>query len=216
MINKEWDLILKEEYNKEYFKNLFLFLKKEYKENTIYPTRENLFSSLTNVEYKKIKVVILGQDPYHGEGEAHGMCFSVREGTKNPPSLKNIFKELNNDLNIKRDNSDLTDWSKQGILLLNSIMTVEKDKPLSHKNIGWEQLTDRIIELIGEKEEPVVFILWGNYAKSKKNLIKNEKHLILEGFHPSPLSASRGFFESKPFSKTNEFLEKNNIEKILW
>lgn len=216
MINKEWDLILKEEYNKEYFKNLFLFLEKEYKKNTIYPTRENLFSSLTNVEYKKIKVVILGQDPYHGEGEAHGMCFSVREGTKNPPSLKNIFKELNNDLNIKRDNSDLTDWSKQGILLLNSIMTVEKDKPLSHKNIGWEQLTDRIIELIGEKEEPVVFILWGNYAKSKKNLIKNEKHLILEGVHPSPLSASRGFFESKPFSKTNEFLEKNNIEKILW
>jgi len=216
MISKEWDILLKEEYEKDYYKNLFSFLENEYNNKTIYPSRDNLFTSLINTSYEKINVVILGQDPYHGDGEAHGLCFSVREGIKTPPSLKNIFKELYNDLEIKRINTDLTDWSKQGVLLLNSIMTVEKDNPLSHKNRGWEKFTDNIIELLGKREKPIVFILWGNYAKSKKELIKNKNHFILESVHPSPLSASRGFFGSKPFSKTNKFLKDNKFEKIIW
>lgn len=216
MINKKWDIILKDEIKKDYFKNLGIFVKNEYKHKIIYPEYKNIFNALRYTDYDEVKVVILGQDPYHGEHEAHGLSFSVPEGVKMPPSLFNIFKELNNDLGIKRTKTDLTDWAKQGVLLLNSIMTVVKDSPLSHKSKGWEIFTDRLIELLGEREEPMVFILWGSYARSKKELIKNKNHLILESVHPSPLSASRGFFGSKPFSKTNKFLLKNNIKPIDW
>ena len=216
MINKKWDVILKDEIKKDYFKNLGIFVKNEYKHKIIYPEYKNIFNALRYTDYEEVKVVILGQDPYHGEHEAHGLSFSVPEGVKMPPSLFNIFKELNNDLGIKRTKTDLTDWAKQGVLLLNSIMTVVKDSPLSHKSKGWEIFTDRLIELLGEREEPMVFILWGSYARSKKELIKNKNHLILESVHPSPLSASRGFFGSKPFSKTNNFLLKNNIKPIDW
>lgn len=216
MINVKWDLILKDEYQKYYFKDLGIFVKNEYNNRTIYPEYKNIFNALKYTDYDKVKVVILGQDPYHGENEAHGLSFSVRAGVKMPPSLRNIFMELYGDLGIKRNNTDLTDWATQGVLLLNSIMTVVKDTPLSHKGKGWEIFTDKIIEKLGEREEPLVFIFWGSYARSKKELIKNTNHLILESVHPSPLSASRGFFGSKPFSKTNEFLKKNNIKEIDW
>ncbi len=216
MINKKWDEVLKDEFKKEYFEKLGIFIKDEYKNKTIYPEYKNIFNALRYTDYDDVKVVILGQDPYHGDKEAHGLSFSVQEGVPMPPSLRNIFKELYNDLGVKRDLTDLTDWAKQGVLLLNSIMTVVKDTPLSHKDKGWEIFTDYIIEKLGEREEPIVFILWGNYARSKKELIKNKKHLIIESVHPSPLSASRGFFGSKPFSKTNAFLEKNNIKPIKW
>lgn len=216
MINQEWDKILEEELKKEYFKQLGIFVKNEYKNKIIYPEYKDIFNALRFTDYNEVKVVILGQDPYHGEKEAHGLSFSVKEGVAMPPSLRNIFKELENDIGVKRNLTDLTDWAKQGVLLLNSIMTVVKDSPLSHKEKGWEIFTDNIIKYLGEREEPIVFILWGSYARSKKDLIKNKNHLILESVHPSPLSANRGFFGSKPFSKTNEFLEKNNIESIRW
>ena len=216
MINKKWDIILKDEYEKEYFKNLGVFVKNEYKSKIIYPEYQNIFNALRYTDYDQVKVVILGQDPYHGENEAHGLSFSVREGVKMPPSLLNIFKELYSDLGIKRTKTDLTDWANEGILLLNSIMTVVKDTPLSHKGKGWEVFTDTVIEKLGEREEPIVFILWGSYARSKKELIKNKNHLILESVHPSPLSANRGFFGSKPFSKTNNFLKENNMNEINW
>ena len=167
-------------------------------------------------DYDEVKVVILGQDPYHGIGEAHGLSFSVQEGCKMPPSLRNIYKELYSDLGIKRNTTDLTSWAKQGVLMLNSIMTVVKDTPLSHKGKGWETFTDMVITKLGEREEPIVFIFWGSYARSKKALIKNKKHLILESVHPSPFSANNGFFGSKPFSKTNQFLKENGIEEIVW
>ena len=216
MLNKKWDLLLKDEMKKDYFKELGIFVKNEYNKKTVYPEYKDIFKTLRLTDYDEVKVVILGQDPYHGENEAHGLSFSVPQGIKMPPSLLNIFKELNNDLGIKRTKTDLTDWGEQGVLLLNSILTVVKDSPLSHKNKGWEIFTDRLIELLGEREKPMVFILWGNYARSKKELIKNKNHLIIENVHPSPLSASRGFFGSKPFSKTNDFLIKNNIKPIKW
>lgn len=216
MINKNWDIILKDELEKEYFKNLNIFIENEYKNKTIYPPYENIFDALRFTDYDKVKVVILGQDPYHGLGEAHGLSFSVKDGVKIPPSLRNIFKELKSDLEINRTSTDLTDWAKQGVLLLNSIMTVQKDTPLSHKNKGWEIFTDNIIKCLNERKEPVIFILWGNFARSKKVLIKNKHHKIIESAHPSPLSASRGFFDSKPFSKTNEYLKQLKKEKINW
>lgn len=216
MINKKWDVVLKDEFEKDYFRNLGIFVKNEYKTRKIYPEYENIFNALRYTDYDDVKVVILGQDPYHGEGEAHGLSFSVREGVKMPPSLLNIFKELYSDLGIKRTKTDLTDWAQEGVLLLNSIMTVVKDTPLSHKGKGWETFTDTVIEKLGERETPMVFILWGSYARSKKELIKNKNHLILESVHPSPLSANRGFFGSRPFSKTNDFLKKNNLSEIHW
>lgn len=216
LINKKWDIILKEEYSSEYFKKLGLFVKNEYKNKIVYPKYENIFNALRYTDYDDVKVVILGQDPYHGENEAHGLSFSVLDGVRRPPSLDNIFKELYNDIGIKRTNNNLSDWTKEGVLLLNSIMTVIKDKPLSHKGEGWEIFTDNIIKYLNEREKPVVFILWGAYARSKKELITNKRHLIIESAHPSPLSASRGFFGSKPFSKCNEFLRKNGYEEIKW
>ena len=213
MINKKWDVILKKEFESDYFKKLGVFVKKEYKHKIIYPEYKDIFNALRYTDYDEVKVVILGQDPYHGEKEAHGLSFSVKEGVAMPPSLRNIFTELYNDVGVKRNLTDLTDWANQGVLLLNSIMTVVKDTPLSHKNKGWEIFTDNIIKYLGEREEPMVFILWGSYARSKKELIKNK---ILESVHPSPLSANRGFFGSKPFSKTNNFLRENNIKEINW
>lgn len=216
MINKKWDIVLKEELKKDYFKKLGIFVKSEYKHKTVFPPYENIFDALRFTDYDCVKVVILGQDPYHGLGEAHGLSFSVRKGIKIPPSLLNIFKELKNDLGIDRTNTDLTDWAKQGVLLLNSIMTVVKDRPLSHKDKGWEIFTDKIIKLLNERQEPVIFILWGNFARSKKALITNSRHKIIESAHPSPLSANRGFFGSKPFSKTNIYLKEMNKEPIQW
>lgn len=216
MINKKWDIILKDEIKKDYFKELGIFIKNEYKTKTIFPNYENIFDALRFTDYDKVKVVILGQDPYHGLGEAHGLSFSVKENVKMPPSLQNIFKELYSDLGIKRTKSDLTDWAKDGVLLLNSIMTVVKDNPLSHKNRGWEIFTDNIISKLNEREEPVIFLLWGNFARNKKELITNKRHKIIESVHPSPLSASRGFFGSKPFSKINNYLKEMNKEEINW
>lgn len=215
-VNNNWDIILKDEYEKEYFKNLLNYINEEYNNKTVYPLKENIFKALEYTDYNDIKVVILGQDPYHGEGEAQGLSFSIPNDIRITPSLRNIFKELKNDLNIERTNTDLTDWAKQGILLLNAILTVCKDTPLSHKDKGWEIFTDEIIKKINEREEPVVFILWGNYARSKKKLITNKNHYIIESAHPSPLSASRGFFDSKPFSKTNNILISINKESIRW
>lgn len=216
MINKKWDIVLKDDFESPYFEELGVFVKNEYKHKIIYPEYRDIFNALRYTDYDDVKVVILGQDPYHGEHEAHGLSFSVKEGVPMPPSLRNIFKELKNDIGVDRTQTDLTDWAKQGVLLLNSIMTVVKDTPLSHKDKGWEIFTDNVIKKLGEREKPIVFILWGNYARSKKDLIKNKNHLIIENVHPSPLSASRGFFGSKPFSKTNAFLEKNGIPKINW
>lgn len=216
MINKKWDIVLKDELKKDYFKNLGIFVKKEYKTKRIFPPYNNIFDALRYTDYDDVKVVILGQDPYHGLGEAHGLSFSVHQNVAMPPSLQNIFKELENDLKIKRTNSDLTDWAKQGVLLLNSIMTVEMDKPLSHQNKGWEIFTDNIIKLLNKRDKPVIFVLWGSFARSKKSLIDGNKHYIIESVHPSPLSAYRGFFGSKPFSKINNYLKKNNIEEIKW
>ena len=216
MINKSWDIVLKNEYNSEYFKKLGLFVKGEYQTKIVYPRYENIFNALRYTDYDDVKVVILGQDPYHGENEAHGLSFSVLEGVRRPPSLDNVFKELYSDLGVKRTNNNLSDWAKQGVLLLNSIMTVIKDKPLSHKSRGWEIFTDNIIKYLNDREKPVVFILWGSYARSKKELITNKRHLIIESAHPSPLSAYRGFFGSKPFSKCNAFLKQHGEEEIKW
>ena len=216
MINKKWDIVLKEEMNKEYFKKLGIFVKNEYKSKICYPQYKDIFNALRYTDYDEVKVVILGQDPYHGENEAHGLSFSVKDDVRRPPSLNNIFKELESDLEIKKTNNDLTNWAKQGVLLLNSIMSVVKDTPLSHKEKGWEIFTDNIIKLLNEREEPMVFILWGGYARSKKKLITNKNHYIVESVHPSPLSAYNGFFGSRPFSKTNNFLISKNIQPIDW
>lgn len=217
LVSKSWDKVLGEEYKKDYFVNMMTYLKKEYQNKEIYPPKNYIFNALRITSYEDVKVVILGQDPYHGEGEAHGLSFSVQEGIKFPPSLQNIFKELKNDLNFEApETGDLTLWAKEGVLLLNSILTVEKDKAASHSKLGWEAFTDEIIKQVNEKNTPVVFILWGNYARSKKALITNKQHFIIESVHPSPLSASRGFFGSKPFSKTNKFLKEHNMEEINW
>ena len=216
MINKKWDVILNDEFKKDYFASLGKFVKNEYKNKIIFPEYKNIFNSLRLTDYDDVKVVIIGQDPYHGVGEAHGLCFSVREGVKIPPSLANIFKELKSDLGITRTKTDLSDWASQGVLLLNAIMTVEKDKPLSHKDKGWEIFTDNIIKYLNKREKPIIFVLWGNFARSKKELIDLNKHYVIESAHPSPLSASRGFFGSKPFSKINKILKENNQEIIKW
>lgn len=216
MINKKWDIILEKDFNQEYFKKLGTFVKNEYKTKTCYPPYKDIFNALRYTDYDDVKVVILGQDPYHDVNQAHGLSFSVRDNVQRPPSLINIFKELQNDLEIKKYNNDLTPWAKQGVLLLNAIMTVEKDKPLSHKGRGWEIFTDNIISYLNEREKPIVFILWGSFARSKREMITNPKHYIIESPHPSPLSASRGFFGSKPFSKANSYLKKEGIDPIEW
>jgi uracil-DNA glycosylase len=217
MIGNDWDKILAPEFAKEYFKNLQEFIINEYKIKTVYPKISEIFNAFIHTDYKDIKVVILGQDPYHGENEAEGLSFSVKEGIPKPPSLTNILTELNSDLGYQiPKNGSLLPWAEQGVLLLNTSLTVVKDTPKSHSNKGWEIFTDAVIELINKKDTPVVFILWGSDARSKKNLITNKIHHIIESPHPSPLSAYRGFFGSKPFSKANQFLEKNNINQINW
>ena len=217
MTNNNWDIVLKEEYEKEYFKNIVEFINKTYKEKIIFPPKNLILSALNLTDYDNVKVVILGQDPYHGIGEANGLAFSVDDGIRIPPSLQNIYKELNSDLGISiAKTGNLESWAREGVLLLNSVLTVEKDKPASHKNIGWEIFTDAIISKINEKREPVVFVLWGNFAKSKKKLITNPIHCVIESSHPSPFSVHYGFFGSKPFSKANAFLKKNNIKEINW
>lgn len=217
MIGNSWDKVLKEMFDSKEYQAFFQKIDNEYQNKIIYPKKENIYNALKLTPYENVKVVIVGQDPYHGENEAHGLSFSVQRGIKLPPSLKNIYKEISNDLNIVEPNcGDLTSWAKEGVLLLNSVLTVEKDKPASHAKIGWNKYTDYIIQKINEKEKPVVFILWGNFAKTKKELITNPKHLIITSAHPSPFSARNGFFGSKPFSKTNEFLKENNIKPINW
>lgn len=212
----DWDVLLHDEFEKDYFKNLMNRVNHEYRYKTIYPAYENIFNALKLTSYQDVKVVILGQDPYHGKNQAHGLSFSVHDNIVRPPSLNNIMKELYNDLGILKTNNDLTSWAKEGVLLLNALLTVEADHPLSHKDFGWEQFTDTIIQKLNEKETPVVFILWGSYARSKKIYITNPKHYILESAHPSPLSANRGFFGSRPFSKTNALLKKSGLKEIHW
>ncbi len=217
MLHNDWDEVLKIVFASPGFKKFYHIVENEYDTKTIFPPKDYIFNALKLTPYKDVKVVIVGQDPYHGEGEAHGLSFSVQKGVPIPPSLKNIYKELENDLGITPpDNGDLTKWAKQGVLLLNAVLTVEKDKPASHRNLGWERLTDYIIKVLNVKEEPVVFILWGNFAKEKKAFITNPKHLVITSPHPSPFSAASGFFGSKPFSRTNDFLIKNNMEPINW
>ena len=217
LFNNDWNDILEKEFDKEYYQSLRLFLNSEYKNKTIYPIPEHIYAALKLTPYKDVKVVILGQDPYHEPGQAHGLAFSVNKGIDIPPSLLNIYKELKDDLGcFIPNNGYLLSWAKQGVLLLNAVLTVEAHKANSHKDKGWETLTDKIIEEVNKKQDPVVFILWGRNARNKKALITNPKHLIIESAHPSPLSAYNGFFGSKPFSKTNNFLIKNNKEPIDW
>ena len=217
MIGNDWDNYLKEEYTKDYFKKLIEFINKEYQNKVIYPPKNEIFNALRHTSYQDVKVVILGQDPYHGEHQAEGLSFSVKNGIKKPPSLQNIFKELNSDLGLPiPKTSSLIPWADQGVLLLNTVLTVEANKAASHKDKGWEIFTDKIIEILNKKEEPIVFILWGGFARNKKKLITNKKHYIIESAHPSPLSAYNGFFDSKPFSKTNKFLTSKGIKPIDW
>ncbi len=217
MLQNDWDEVLKVVFEGDGFKKFYSLVESEYKSKTIFPPKDYIFNALKLTPYKNVKVVIVGQDPYHGAGEAHGLSFSVQKGIKVPPSLKNIYKELENDLGITPiQEGDLSYWAHQGVLLLNAVLTVEKDKPASHRNLGWERLTDYIIKTLNNKEEPIVFILWGNFAKEKKKFITNSKHLVLTSAHPSPFSASYGFFGSKPFSKTNEFLKNSNMSPIDW
>lgn len=217
IIKTDWQDYLADEFEKTYYKDLRALLLEEYKNYEIFPKAEDIFNAFNYTPYSKLKVVILGQDPYHNVNQAHGLAFSVREGVKTPPSLVNIYKELKSDLGLEIPNTgNLVNWTKEGIMLLNTTLTVRAHTPMSHSKIGWEIFTNRVIEIIDEREEPVVFILWGNHAKSKMKLIKNERHLVIAGVHPSPLSANRGFFGSKPFSKANAFLEENNIEPPSW
>lgn len=217
MIGNDWDEILKVVEDSPGFKKFLHIVDNEYKIKTIYPLKENIFNAFKLTPYKNVKVVIVGQDPYHGEGEAHGLSFSVQDPTPLPPSLKNIYKELKDDLGIEPATSgDLTKWALEGVLLLNSTLTVVKDTPNSHSKLGWSNFTDYVIKVLNNKKEPVVFILWGAFARSKKVFITNPKHLIIESAHPSPFSARYGFFGSKPFSRTNDFLEKNNLKPIDW
>ena len=218
-IHESWLKFIKSEFDKEYMKNIKKSIL-NYKESgkIIYPKNNEIFNAINLTDFEKTKVIILGQDPYHGPGQAHGLSFSVKDGIKPPPSLINIFKEIESDLsiNVEKGNGNLTRWAKQGVLLLNSLLTVEKGKPLSHKEIGWETLTDKIIEVLNQNKRGLVFILWGSHARSKKYLISQNKNLIIESSHPSPLSAHRGFIGSKPFSRTNKYLVKNNMNPINW
>lgn len=216
-IGNEWDELLKGEFDKEYYLKLRQFLISEYSHYKIYPNMYNIFNALKYTSYSDVKAVILGQDPYHQPGQAQGLCFSVQKGTPLPPSLQNIFKELKSDLGIDPPHhGELISWAQHGVLLMNTVLTVRESQPNSHKGMGWEIFTDRVIQLLNEREEPMVFILWGGNARSKKSLITNPAHLILESPHPSPLSAYNGFFGNRHFSRTNEFLISKGIEPIDW
>ena len=217
MKKNQWTAFLHNEWKQPYFVELAAFIHEEYEHKNIYPPKQLVFSAFENCDYPDVKVVILGQDPYHQPGQAHGMCFSVRQGVKIPPSLVNIYKELESDLGIPApDHGYLMDWAKQGVFLLNTVMTVEDSKPLSHANRGWEVFTDHTIMELNRHETPLVFILWGRNARNKKKMIDTNRHLVLEAAHPSPLSAYNGFFGSKPFSQANDFLEKCGRGAIDW
>lgn len=206
-IGNSWDALLADQFTAPYYLNLREFLKSEYRSARIYPPMGDIFNALKATPYEKVKVVLLGQDPYHGEGQAHGMCFSVQKGVAPPPSLKNIYKELEQELGIAPPNHGcLQKWAEEGVLLLNTVLTVREGAPASHRGKGWEQLTDRIITLLDQRPDPIVFLLWGSHARAKKELIRNPRHLILEAAHPSPLSAHSGFFGCGHFAKANAFL----------
>lgn len=217
MIDNDWLPILEPEFRKPYYRELYQFVREEYQTERIYPPAEDLFNAFHMTPYSKVKVVILGQDPYHEPGQAHGLCFSVRPGVQTPRSLENIYKELRDDLGCYVPNNGyLVKWAKQGVLLLNTVLTVRAHNAFSHKGKGWEQFTDAAIKSLNEADRPIVFLLWGRPAQEKKALLSNPKHLIIESAHPSPLSASRGFFGSRPFSRANQFLEENGVAPIDW
>jgi uracil-DNA glycosylase len=216
-INSSWKAILHEEFNKDYFKRLKQFLLKEKQNLTIFPEGKNIFNAFNLTPFNKVKVVILGQDPYHGIGQAHGLSFSVPDGIKKPPSLKNIFKELTDDLQIPiTETGNLTHWAKQGVLLLNATLTVRVKQAGSHQKQGWEEFTDSVIQKISDEKKDVIFLLWGRFAQDKEKLIDNKKHHILRAPHPSPFSAYSGFFGCKHFSKTNIILRKRGLTEIDW
>lgn len=216
-IEESWKAVLSDEFEKDYFSALTNFVREEYKTHKVYPPAKLIFNAFDQCPFENIEVVILGQDPYHGPGQAHGLCFSVNDGIDFPPSLRNIFKELKNDLGKEIPLSgNLTNWATQGVLLLNATLTVRANQAGSHQNKGWEQFTDAVINKINEHKNHVVFILWGNFAISKSKFIDQGKHLVLSSVHPSPLSASRGFFGNRHFSRANEFLVKNKLEPINW
>ncbi len=216
-IGNEWDELLADEFKKDYYLNLRQFLISEYNSRRIFPPMNDIFNALRYTPYSSVKAVIIGQDPYHEVGQAHGLCFSVREGVQPPPSLVNIFTEIKNELGIEPPKSgELTKWAKSGVLLLNAVLTVREGQANSHKGKGWEILTDRVIELLNEREQPLVFLLWGRNARDKARLITNRRHLVLQCAHPSPLSAYNGFFGCGHFKKANEFLAQNGIEPVNW
>lgn len=216
-IGNEWDELLKDEFQKEYYQKLRAVLANEYKTHTVYPDMYDIFNALKYTSYSDVKAVIIGQDPYHGPGQAHGLCFSVKRGIEPPPSLKNIFKEINDELGIAPPNhGELTSWAKQGVLMLNTVLTVRAGQANSHKGIGWETFTDKVIELLNERSKPIVFLLWGGNARRKAQLITNPSHKILACAHPSPLSAYNGFFGCGHFVKCNEFLNSVGETPINW
>jgi uracil-DNA glycosylase len=216
-LEKSWENKMKKEFEKDYFSILNQFLKQEYKEQTIFPEKKLIFNTLNSTPFNKVKVVIIGQDPYHEKGQAHGLSFSVTEGIKTPPSLVNIFKEIESDLKINNHGKgDLTKWAKQGVLLLNATLTVRENTPGSHQNKGWEQFTDQIISTISEERKDLVFLLWGKFAQKKTKLIDKNKHHILMSSHPSPLSSYRGFLGCKHFSECNNILKRKNKTEINW
>ena len=216
-IHPSWLVKLQNEFNAPYFEALNLFLKEEMNTQKIYPKRENIFEAFNQTHFENVKVVIIGQDPYHGINQAHGLSFSVETGSVIPPSLKNIFKELNSDLNIEIPKSgNLLKWTKEGVLLLNSILTVKAKKPGSHQKIGWEKFTNAAIKAISDERENIVFILWGKYAQDKESIIDSRKHYVIKSAHPSPFSAHKGFFGSKPFSKSNSYLQSIGVSSVNW
>lgn len=217
MINKSWDEFLNREFEQDYFRKLSAFLKQEYAEKTIYPPKQEVFSAFYYTDLDKVKVVILGQDPYHEPNQACGMCFAVKPGNPLPKSLINIYREIHDDLGLNMStNGYLVKWATQGVLLINTVLTVERGKANSHKGRGWEEFTDHVIQLLNRQDQPIVFLLWGNNARAKMSLLNNPRHLVLTAAHPSPLSAYNGFFGCRHFSRTNEFLIKNGVKPIDW
>lgn len=216
-IEESWKNVLKDEFNKDYFSSLAEFVKNEYQKSTIYPPGNLIFNAFNHCPFDALKVVIIGQDPYHGPGQAHGLCFSVEEGIAFPPSLRNIFKEIKNDIGVDIPKSgNLEHWADQGVLLLNATLTVKAHQAGSHQNKGWEKFTDSVIEIIANQKTNVVFLLWGAYAQRKAAIVNREKHLVLESVHPSPLSASRGFFGNHHFSRCNSYLEEHDLIPVQW
>ena len=216
-IHDSWKNELNQQFEMEYFKNLTTFIKMEYSSHEIFPPGKQIFSAFNHCSLEDVKVVIIGQDPYHGTGQGNGLCFSVNDGVRKPPSLINIFKELKNDLGIDiPESGNLERWAYQGVLLLNATLTVRANAPGSHQKRGWEQFTDAVIKILSEQKENLVFILWGAYAQKKGEMIDSQKHLVIKSAHPSPFAANRGFFGSKPFSITNEYLKSNDLLEINW